>query len=255
MARRALPNANDLNSVFLAMFGTQNDEVKVPQSPELTLVESQKADPQTASNIVVFAEEPVSLGVKGLYGCSSLLLVSPEGAYMTHFWESWFRPGSDAQFAEYVLGGLSDPLKGNENVQPKWQGEYMEGSEPINGVWNQPIIKMFQNPLTKAILFTPNTPGPTDGVPMYPAKAGLIVEEVKKLLPNLQDVPMVTYLRQKPPQKKVGNDYVTIDKGLPQGKLLVSYDPITNAYATYAGQHAGDLPADSWTPTASPATG
>jgi hypothetical protein len=34
-----------------------------------------------------FGQEEVNIGVEGLYGCSTLMIVSPRGAYVAHWWE------------------------------------------------------------------------------------------------------------------------------------------------------------------------
>ena len=44
---------------------------------------------------------PGNLGVDGLYGCTTLVVTSREGAYMTHFWE-------DPSFSSFVD---DDPAK------------------------------------------------------------------------------------------------------------------------------------------------
>lgn len=52
----------------------------------------------TTSNYVVFGDMVTSLSVKGLFGCTSIIVISRRGAWASHIWESAFN--SDHAFQE-----------------------------------------------------------------------------------------------------------------------------------------------------------
>lgn len=61
------------------------------------------ADPErTTSNTLVFRDKVVSLAVQGLYGCTSVVIVSKRGVYANHIWEPGFT-GSDQNFQRRAI--------------------------------------------------------------------------------------------------------------------------------------------------------
>ena len=56
----------------------------------------------TSTNYVVFEDKPTGLLVQGLYGCTSVIVVSKRGAWAAHIWEPDIRRNPDQSDAEYA---------------------------------------------------------------------------------------------------------------------------------------------------------
>lgn len=88
--------------------------------------ERNQYDVNTATFKKFTAEKKISLATPDLHGCSCLAIVSREGVYITHYWESIaYAPAEDdddekelpeeeqvALFEKYVLSGLREGIKG-----------------------------------------------------------------------------------------------------------------------------------------------
>ncbi|OIW23745.1 hypothetical protein CONLIGDRAFT_673949 [Coniochaeta ligniaria NRRL 30616] len=74
--------------------------------------------PANAYNFVTFGNDVQTLAVSGLYGCTSVFVISRKGAWMSHFWENnfWFNPDSD-DFKRYVLTTMDSGFPGSPKIQ------------------------------------------------------------------------------------------------------------------------------------------
>lgn len=64
--------------------------------------------PPSSAGWEIWAQRPnVNLGVRGLFGCTSLIVVSKRGVYMTHYFEGPSFIGTRADFDSQVLNTLT----------------------------------------------------------------------------------------------------------------------------------------------------
>lgn len=83
----------------------------------------------TTSNYIIFEDTVSSISVTGLYGCTSVIVISRRGAWVSHIWEAAFK--SDDLFQEDAIGKIHkgdgdvlhpfgiDELRNQANVGPR----------------------------------------------------------------------------------------------------------------------------------------
>lgn len=157
--------------------------------------------------------ERYDMAVQGLYGCTSVVVVSEKAVYMSHFWEvpgfsqgDW-GIGSQQRFEEEVL----NPLENGDG------GSAIPGLRQYAG--NNGAFSSQYRPA--AYIIKPGSSGRPDYDKAYEKKVDQIVEKVKNILGVSTPPIPITYTRVG------GNDYL-----IPQGKVLFQYDPVESRQAT-----------------------
>ena len=152
----------------------------------------------------------VNMAVTGLYGCSSVVVLSKKGIYMSHFWERPSFTGAKAVCDRQVL----QPLKDGDGPQ-------MPGLLALSQ--DNGIFAPSSEPAT--FIITPRKAldwdDPDDTRPQYPSQ----VDRIKALLKSLIGGPagsveptVLTYIAQRDPEDPHRKNRVS-------GKILFQYDP------------------------------
>lgn len=148
--------------------------------------------------------EPYNMVVRGLYGCTSVVVVSERAVWMSHHWEvPFFSPGSweigsQDQFRKGVLDELVDG------------GPQISGLKQYTGQ-DGPFALHYR---PAAYVVRPEGAGRPDYDKAYDAKVYQIVDTVKDILGvGIPPLP-ITYTRS-------GGDNAVS----PKGKILFQYDP------------------------------
>jgi len=157
--------------------------------------------------------ERYDMAVQGLYGCTSVVVVSEKAVYMSHFWEV---PG----FSQGDWGIGSQQIFEQEVLTPL---EHGDGGSSITGLrqyaGNNGAFSSQYRPA--AYIIRPGSSGRPDYDKAYDKKVDQIVEKVKNILSVSTPPIPITYTRVG------GNDYL-----IPQGKVLFQYDPVESRQAT-----------------------
>ena len=125
-----------------------------------------RQDPNNPSSALAFGLGPnrFDVAVQGLYGCTSLIIVSTQGVWMSHLWENpSFQVGgvvNQANFQAHVLDrlGPGDGTAGFPGLNQYLNSEFAPDTKPVailmtprNRVNPQPGVLMFQNQITQLI--------------------------------------------------------------------------------------------------------
>ncbi|KAI1417120.1 hypothetical protein F5Y13DRAFT_204459 [Hypoxylon sp. FL1857] len=176
---------------------------------------------ESTADFLAFKNHQFTMGVKGMCGCTSVVILSKVGAYMTHFWQRYFDSNEVSLKAFQSL--VIDELKGT--------------SKRGNRIVSIPELpcESRENPSANDIqvaIYTPfNTADPSKYA-KYPDHVErikqVLVEEITGLKKG--DIKVVGYVSR----EKVSNE---LDKS--DGKLVVVYDPEVEkgkaAYMMWAG--------------------
>lgn len=154
------------------------------------------------------------MAVQGLYGCTSVVVVSEKAVYMSHFWEvpgfsqgNW-GIGTQERFEQEVLTPLENGGSGISGLR-QYAGS--------NGAFSRQYRPA-------AYVIRPGSSGRTDYDKSYDKKVDQIVEKVKDILGVSTPPIPITYSRA----AGGGDDsYFT-----PLGKVLFQYDPVQSRQAT-----------------------
>ncbi|KAI1857971.1 hypothetical protein JX265_011001 [Neoarthrinium moseri] len=97
--------AGEVYEAYTNFVQTDNNIVPIPKNTDI--------EPgMTTSQVVQFNDKVVSLSVQGLYGCTSVVVVSQRGAWASHIWEAPTFTGSIDNFRarglDYITRGLHD---------------------------------------------------------------------------------------------------------------------------------------------------
>ncbi|KAI1851767.1 hypothetical protein JX266_003229 [Neoarthrinium moseri] len=97
--------AGEVYEAYTDDIRTDNNIIPVPKLTD--------NDPSmTTSQVIQFNDKVISLSVQGLYGCTSVVVVSRRGAWISHIWEVPTFTGSIDDFRarglEYITWGLRD---------------------------------------------------------------------------------------------------------------------------------------------------
>ncbi|RYO82877.1 hypothetical protein DL762_006398 [Monosporascus cannonballus] len=109
------------------IISTENSVIRFPeeQDPDLKM---------TTSEIIQFKNQVASLSIQGLYGCTSVIVVSQREAWASHIWEPTFTDEGDRfenKAIKFILTGLaaSDPQYHQHKyglVQMRWNNKLPE---------------------------------------------------------------------------------------------------------------------------------
>ncbi|KAL5346705.1 hypothetical protein ACLOAV_008412 [Pseudogymnoascus australis] len=160
-----------------------------------------------------FLNEEFSMSVQGLYGCTSLVVLSQQGVYMSHFWEvPSFR--SDKEFKEQVIDvlGFGDLYFDNPDSFALPPLSLLTAKGGILASATAPVFIIFA-PKQRAMLR--NNPGldPSQVPLMFPDK----VSQLQSYIGELTGMG-TTVLAYDP-------NGVTATEVSKYGKLLLQYDP------------------------------
>jgi hypothetical protein len=105
----------------------------------------------------------VNIGVKGLFGCTTIMIVSSQGAYVAHWWEDPDFSDSDReQLKERALRALQ------------------------KGTQYHPSLVQYADQLRAAAAFLVTPQFTSKARPRYPEHVKLIETAVKDILPDVQ---------------------------------------------------------------------
>lgn len=71
----------------------------------------------STSNWIKFSNKVGTLGVMGLFGCTSVVVISEQGAWAAHFWEKTFSPQDVLPTLQKIKGGKYDNEYGLANLR------------------------------------------------------------------------------------------------------------------------------------------
>ncbi|KAK8031335.1 NupC family nucleoside transporter [Apiospora arundinis] len=199
------------------------DEWFAKQWPRLHVdvpIEMNDEEIASTSRYVPFLKEPVRMGLKGLYGCTSVIIADKKGAYMSHHWETYFTH----DFKSIAAG----------------KGETKEFTEEIVDYLQDVgcIFSKTNDPSTQVVIFTKQI----NGEIKYKDQIGQMKEELVSLIPGLEtkDIKEVGYA-----SGATGSS----DPKKAEGKIIVTYDNKANAAK---GEAAFEVWAGSRTPPGKP---
>ncbi|KAF2084178.1 hypothetical protein K490DRAFT_68962 [Saccharata proteae CBS 121410] len=142
-----------------------------------------------------FGSIPHNMAVQNLYGCTSVVVLSELGCWMSHFWED---PSfqDDATFQTDVITQMRDG----------------DGTGWITGLSSYTGSQFAQAQDPQVLIVTPrNRTHPVDGVYMFPDKVTQMQNTIRSILPSA-NIGVADYTPRGP---NTGNAY---------GKVLVQYD-------------------------------
>ncbi len=157
LAKRKLPEPGD------APWNGDQDSYLWTQYLSATWVPLRQ-DPNFPSSALAFglAATPFSAAVQGLYGCTSLMIISTQGVWMSHLWENpSFQVGgvvNQANFQAQILDrlGPGDGTAEFPGLNQYLNTEFAADTKPVaiiltprNRANPQPNVLMFQNQITQ----------------------------------------------------------------------------------------------------------
>ncbi|KAK2765413.1 hypothetical protein FQN54_008259 [Arachnomyces sp. PD_36] len=173
---------------------------------------SRDADGKSTSEMARLEDSFLTMGQLGLYGCSSVVVVSKYAVYMSHLYEipsfTAFKNGKDARdgfiFVESEFKKrVSDFLDKGELKNPEFTGS-----------------KKFPNPSTQAIIISPKG-GSKDAKFKYTKLVNRISEELTRALKLPQKPVIQSYSVDGDTSEKDDN----LGDSAPDGKLVFEYIP------------------------------
>lgn len=151
-------------------------------------------------------------GVQGLYGCTSVIIVSTEAVYVTHFWEV---PAFLVAASNPFTGGQpTDQDTFNTEVIDKLRtgsGTDIAGLVGLTGS-TQPFAP---DTAPEIVIMTPQAINSPNGANKYPTQIGWLILALNDLFPGVSPI-VKNYVKR--------GDYVS-QKYTPAGKALVEYSP------------------------------
>ena len=202
--KRMLPTPSSGPAGITAFMQTQTENAtRVP------LRESRKAFSTALHEPMLDAV--VNMTVTGLYGCSSVVVLSKSGIYMSHLWERpLFKPYVTATFDKQILQALKDG-----------DGARMPGLLALSQ--HNSIFAPNSDPATFIITPRVRLPwdDPDDTRPQYPFEVNKIKISLKSLIKTPAgpvEPTVLTYIPQRDAEDPHQKDRVS-------GKILFQYDP------------------------------
>lgn len=144
--------------------------------------------------------EPLNAAVYGLWGCTSIIIVSMRGVWLSHFFEEESFLGNGGNFEEDVI----DAIIGGDGTQ------YMSPLGVARG--NDQIFAEGTDP--EAIIITPQD---ASGNSEYAPQIAQIQETLNQMLPWLKSSSVINYVKTGLKEAR-GSESAT-------GKVLFQYDP------------------------------
>lgn len=209
IAKRVLPDAPDNRDKFLRWLkryiSTGQRATQVPHLIQQALPSSEK---------VVLGNSVLSIGQAGLYGCTSVIVVSRYAIYMSHHWEKpAFRIIKDRRMvleeANFQTGVL----------------DYLETTLPQPEFVNS---EKYPDPHTKAFIVSPRARTPTLK-PKFGNELDRISEKLMEKLGLSEEPRIHLYNSIHSPDRRDPGDYdPEVEYIMLDGKLVVIYDPNNN---------------------------
>lgn len=91
----------------------RNEIIKASDSPLRAIVQPSIGSDITTSKHITFENNYRSLSVKGLWGCTSIIVVSERGAWASHIWETDLKP--NGHFQEMAIQRVHEGLGTDEH--------------------------------------------------------------------------------------------------------------------------------------------
>jgi hypothetical protein len=151
---------------------------------------------------------PIYSAVTGLYGCTSVVVVSTKGAWISHFFEANSFLEGQAKFEQDVLDGMT-----SGDGTPFMQG--LEQYTNLNGIFADDTDPT-------AIIVTPDevpSPFPPTGNALYPNMVDQIKTRLLSIMPSLEPNPPEVFTYTKT------NQFTASDWSKSIGKVLFQFDP------------------------------
>ncbi|KAK8111704.1 uncharacterized protein PG998_008161 [Apiospora kogelbergensis] len=165
--------------------------------PRLTVEVPVETDTGTTStaHYMPFLNEPVRMGVKGLYGCTSVIITSKAGAYLSHHWETPF-------VNEF------NSIRDGRGETEVFSQEVVDYLQDVRCLFNKE-----EDPSTTAVIYTKLA----DGKIKYEAQVETMKDELASLIPGLEinDIKTIGY---------TSGQSGSSDPAKAQGKIIVNYD-------------------------------
>lgn len=166
-----------------------------------TTVETGRPYREDTARFEAFGQEPVNIGMSGLFGCTAFIAVSRRGAYVAHWWEH-----PDFDNGNRLRAGALKGLK--------------------EGLQFHPSLVRYANELrgASAFLMIPATGDAANPIPIYPAEVDLIKKTVHDIL---HDVTVHTFPYLPVPK----GDDLDLEESISnlKGICMVQYKPATAA--------------------------
>ncbi|KAK8868227.1 hypothetical protein PGQ11_006805 [Apiospora arundinis] len=210
-------------------------EAEIAESDEKTHVE-QSWDSISTTNWIKFDNQVNTLAVSGLWGCTSVVVVSTQGAWASHFWENPSFRGGDERFEADVIRRLHlglevlymnefglDELRNNDH---KPQGHMFDDANSPRVFVMAPTMRVASSSVSMG-----------ESPLMYAAYVDRIVSELRAIFPN-NEKHTISTIKYSPQTTfefmddidAYGNFIRVPDFGDAQfnshlGKLLIQYQP------------------------------
>ncbi|KAF2227630.1 hypothetical protein BDZ85DRAFT_246149 [Elsinoe ampelina] len=168
-----------------------------------------------------FEDEAFSVGVTGLFGCISIVVVSRQGVWTSHWWETTFRdafgpnPATTTNFYNTIIRWITNPV---ETTPGGRDDKYMPLPEVPVGVFaeeNHPQI----------LLIAVGASGHgRQAPPAHPRVVDAMMTEVRTILPGVKPGAVVTWTYPRLPGGFTAFEGGALN-GNARGKVLLNYDP------------------------------
>ncbi|KAF7515117.1 hypothetical protein G7054_g14750 [Neopestalotiopsis clavispora] len=218
----------------------------------------------TTSATIMFKDKVLSLAVEGLWGCTSVIVVSRRGAYASHIWEPSFNYETDQDrqlFQERAINQLRNGLGASDPNNPYGLDDLMGGNEDQTkifggeGVDDPHTQVFFVAPRPRVPIFDQNNQATPDNVRQDEnANAGQLafgprLDDIRDSLSFLDtsDFTTVEYspkvlsfqkLMSNPSPQDVMKDLGDESRTDHRGKVYLQYQPAKTQCGDQAGRQA-----------------
>jgi hypothetical protein len=190
----------------------------------------------STTNSISFSNQVMSLAVAGLWGCTSVVAVSEQGAWASHFWESTSFANLQ-NFPYDVLNklwlGTGIPMVNEYGLGQLRNNDAILQGHMFDDVNNPRIFIM--TPRIRDDHDSSETAG-GDSI-LYPWQIDKVEEELRKIFGDNADISTIQYSPLRFNAEDNGFD-------THRGKLLVQYQPAAQACQANTGN--GDQPQAKW---------
>ena len=171
----------------------------------------------------------IAVGVDGIYGCSSVIISSEKGVYISHIWESpvfidrYFNPTDDTTFTTLAFNSLRDGTQDAQSITD------LIGTDQAPGVLNaiyQPRVFVL-SPLTTQ--WERDNLGITTRF-RYPVRAQQLANQVGQILPGSGETFVLGYTR-------TDSEESTAARGT-AGRAIFEFDPLERIYVSNAAPNS-----------------
>ncbi|KAK5788404.1 hypothetical protein VI817_009362 [Penicillium citrinum] len=180
---------------------------------------------ESSALMAELTNQPASWSVVNLYGCTSLILISKYGVYMSHYWQV---PTFENQITKIDANGQEyDTYEYNSDLFRNDVLDTMANGLPMTNTMtfvDKITVDLFtrEDAETEAIIFTPQ--GFNSPAVRYPNQVGLIEDKVKELIPGTP-VHRYAYWNAGMPDQRIPDESLVQDMSWTFGKVIVQYDP------------------------------